>query len=56
MIITHFMENLSSSAVEHKTENLMVRSSNLLLGSLKFNKKHLWRFQLLNLQVLLKND
>ena len=31
--------NLSSSVVERKTENLQVRSSNLLLGSFKLNKK-----------------
>ena len=33
------LANLSSSVVERKTENLQVRSSNLLLGSFKLNKK-----------------
>lgn len=46
--------NLSSSVVERKTENLQVRSSNLLLGSLKLNKKILMAFSAVELTGIIE--
>lgn len=46
--------NLSSSVVERKTENLQVRSSNLLLGSFKLNKKILMAFSAVELTGIIE--
>jgi len=47
-------ENLSISGIN--TAGIPDHVMKTLIIDLKFNKKYLWRFQLLNLQVLLKND